>query len=452
MARFVQRDPSQPLLLPVDLREWVPEDDMVHFVLEAVERVPLERFKYNARGSGSEQYHPRMMLALLIYCYANGIFGSRRIERATYRDLAVRYLCADAHPDHDTLCKFRRENFEAVSEAFLEILLLARELKLLKVGTVSVDGTKVDANASKHRNVRYDRAGALVAQLKGEIAQLLERAEVADVQETEEGQRLPEALSRREKLKRELEAARARLEAQAKAQAARERAEYERKLKAWEQRSGKHKGKKPKPPQEVVPGDRQTNLTDPDSALMRKSKGSEYRQSYNGQAAVSTDGSQLIVGTRLTNAASDKRELVATVEAIPPALGRVGCVLADSGYANGSEVDELERRSVEVLVAVGRPGRRRHDYRPEVEERAPPKQSKPWVVRMKAQLETPQGRSKYRLRKQTVEPVFGILKEAMGFRRFLLRGLEKVRGEWQLVCLAYNCRRMHRLIQALEGT
>lgn len=451
MARFVQRDPNQPLLLPVDLREWVPEDDMVHFVLEAVERVPLERFKYNVRGSGSEQYHPRMMLALLIYCYANGIFGSRRIERATYRDLAVRYLCADAHPDHDTICKFRRENFEAVSEAFLEVLLLARELKLLKVGTISVDGTKVDANASKHRNVRYDRAGELVEQLKVEIAELMERAEAADGQETEAGQRLPEGLSRREKLKRELEAARARLEAQAKAQAARERVEYERKLEAREKRSGKRKGKRPKPPDEGVPGDRQINLTDPDSALMRKSKGSEYRQSYNGQAAVSTDGSQLIVGARLSDATSDRRELVATVDAVPPVLGRVGCVLADSGYANGAEVEVLERRSVEVLVAVGRPGRRCHDFRPEVPERASPKHSKPWVARMKARLETARGRSKYRLRKQTVEPVFGILKEAMGFRRFLLRGLEKVRGEWQLVCLAYNCRRLHRLMQAMEG-
>ncbi len=233
---------------------------------------------------------------------------------------------------------------------------------------------------------------------------------------------------------------------------ARERAEYERKLKAREKRLGKRKGKKPKPPDEAVSGDRQINLTDPDSALMRKSKGSEYRQSYNGQAAVSTDGSQLIVGARLSNAASDRRELVATVDAVPPALGRVGCVLADSGYANGSEVEVFERRSVEVLVAVSRPGRRRHDFRPEVPECAPPRHSKPWVARMKARLETARGRSKYQLRKQSVEPVFGILKEAMGFRRFLLRGLEKVQGEWQLVCLAYNCKRLHRLMQAMEGT
>jgi len=182
---------------------------------------------------------------------------------------------------------------------------------------------------------------------------------------------------------------------------------------------------------------------------MRKNKGSEYRQSYNGQAAVSTDGGQLIVGVRLTNAASDRRELVAVVDAVPPELGRIGSVLADSGYASGEEVDELERRSVEVLVAVGREGRRRYDFRPEVPEKAPPKRSQPWVVRMKERLSTPRCRKKYRLRKQTVEPVFGILKEAMGFRRFQLRGLEKVRGEWNLVCLAYNCRRLHRLMTAM---
>jgi len=246
MSRFVSADPNQPLL-PVDLREWIPEDDMVHFVLEAAERVPLERFKVNGRGSGSAQYHPHMMLALLIYCYANGVFGSRRIERATYRDLAVRYLCADTHPDHDTICTFRRENFEAVSEAFLQVLLLARELKLLKVGTISVDGTKVDANASKHRNVRYDRAGELIEQLEADIAALMRQAEVADRQESEEGQRLPEELSRREKLKRE------RLEREAAVRAERERAEYERKLEARGRRSGKRKGKKPKPPDETVP-------------------------------------------------------------------------------------------------------------------------------------------------------------------------------------------------------
>lgn len=446
MSNFIQADPNQPLLLPVDLREWVPDDDMVHFVLEAVEQVPMHCFRVNARGGGSKQYHPRMMLALLIYCYANGIFGSRRIERATYRDIGVRYLCADTHPDHDTICKFRRENFEAVSESFLRVLLMAKELKLLKVGRVSIDGTKMDANASKHKNVRYDRAGVLVEQLEADIAGLMEQAEQADNSEEEQGQQLPEGLKRREQLKDKLQRARERLESQAEARAEAERVEYERKLEAHERRGGR--GRKPKPPTEEPAAQEQSNLTDEDSRLMRKNKGSEYRQSYNAQATVSAEGSQFIVGNGVSQSASDRNELVAGIDAIPAPLGRPGTVLADNGYANGEQVDELERRHMEVLVATGKPQPRAYDFRP---PKAPPKEPEnpqPWVVRMNQRLDSDRGRALYRLRQQTVEPVFGIIKSVMGFRHFMLRGLDKVRGEWDLVCLAYNCKRLHRLMQS----
>ena len=207
VAKFVERDQSQLYLLPVDMREWLPEDDLAHFVVEAVERVPMGAFRVNERGTGSAQYHPRMMLALLIYCYANGIFGSRRIERATYRDIGVRYVASNSHPDHDTICAFRRNNFEAVAETFEQVLLLAKELKLLRVGTVSVDGTKVDANANRHKNIRYDRAQALREQLRAEIGELLERAESEDAQETVDPEALPEELSRREGLKSKLDEA-----------------------------------------------------------------------------------------------------------------------------------------------------------------------------------------------------------------------------------------------------
>lgn len=421
---------------------------MVHFVLEAVEQVPIQHFKVNSHGGGSKQYHPHMMLALLIYSYANGVFGSRRIEAATYRDIAVRYLCADTHPDHDTICKFRRENFAAVSESFLRVLLLARELKLLKVGMISVDGTKIDANASQHRNVRYDRAGQLIEQLEQDIGELLEKAEAADNGEREEGQKLPEELARREKLKGELEQARERLENEAKAKAEREQADYERKVQARERRPGKAKGKKPKPPDDTPPKDKQSNLTDPDSALMRKNKGSGYRQSYNAQAAVSTDGSQLVVGNRISQSASDRNELVSNVASVPDELGQVTGVLADNGYANGAEVDELERKSIEVLVATSGGEARAYDFRPPKPLKDPPANSQPWVKRMKQRTKSERGRKKYRLRQQTVEPVFGIIKEVLGFRRFLLRGLEKVEGEWELVCLAYNFKRLHRMMQA----
>lgn len=458
-AKFVNVDRETRLLLPVDLREWIPEDDMVHFVIEAVESTPSRVFQVNDRGTGSAQYPPRMMLALLIYCYANGIFSSRRIERATYRDVAVRYLTGDTHPDHDTIAKFRRENFDAIAESFVRVLELARELKLLKLGTVSVDGTKIKANASKHRNVRYDRAGELVEQLDLEVRELLEKAEQSDQQDEVDGQRLPDEVSRREKLKSKLQQARERLEAKAKARAEKEREEYERKLKDRERRSGRGKGKKPKEPSSEPKGKEQQNLTDPDSRLMRKNKRSAYRQAYNAQAAVDADGSQLVVGVRISQCSSDSRELEADVASIPGFLGNPTSVLADSGYACEEEVKAVQGRAkdgsrIEVYVSVGAESehnRRKHDFRPfPTKERKPSAVSKSdWGKRMKAKLETDEGRALYKLRKQTVEPVFGIMKQAMGFRQFLLRGLDKVSGEWALVCLAYNMKRLHSLKTAV---
>ena len=300
MSNFVECDRDQAFLLPPDLRDWLPADDLGHFVIEAVERVDLSAFKVNHRGTGSAQYHPRMMLALLIYCYANGIFSSRRIERATHRDIGVRFVAANRHPDHDTIARFRRENFAAVSESFLQVLLLAKELKLLRVGLVSVDGSKFKANASKHRSVTYERASALIAQLEGEIAALLGRAEAADVAGEDDPQALPKEIARREALRDKLDAARRCLEAQAEA-----------------------------------------------------------------QAAVDAGGSQLIVGARVSQCASDRNDLVADIEAIPSALGRPETVLADNGYANGAEVAALEASGIEVLVSTAAEGRRRtHDFRP----------------------------------------------------------------------------------------
>ena len=408
MEKFIESDPSQALLLPVDLREWVPADDLSHFVLAAVERVPMHRFRVNERGSGSAQYHPRMMLALLIYCYANGVFGSRRIERATYRYIGARYLTADTHPDHDTICKFRRENFEAVAESFVQVLLLARELKLVRVGLVSVDGTKVDANASKHRSVRYDRAKELVEQLRADIEELLNQAEQADTKGALDSQSLPEELARREKLAEQLDAACQRLESQAKARAESERGEYERKVAAREARKGRRKGGKIKPPDDTPGGGEQTNLTDPDSGLMRKSKRHEYRQSYNAQSVVDAEGSQLVLGARVSRCASDANELVADIESIPEELGRPETVVADNGYANQAEVERAEAedgegKRIEVLVSMGAEGRqRRYDFRPPKEDKGPSRARSAWAEAMHKKLESESGRAKYRLRQQTV--------------------------------------------------
>lgn len=459
MPNFVESSPSQAYLLPPDMREWVPEDDLSHFVLEAVERVPMSSFSVNERGTGSAQYHPRTMLALLIYCYANGIFGSRRVERATYRDLGARYVFGDRRPDHDTICKFRRENFAAVSEAFLEVLLMARELKLLRVGTVSVDGTKLDANASRRRSIRYDRARELREQLRVEIEGLMGEAERADAGDAPDPQALPEELKSRGALQARLDGACAELERRAKARAESERAEYEGKVAEREELDGHRKGKEIKPPSEEPRPEGQINLTDADSGLMRKNRRSEYRQCYNAQAVVDADGSQLVLGSRVSTCASDRGELVADVDAVPEAVGEPERVLADNGYANGGEVEELERRGLrreagggrglEVLVAVGAGDRRRrHDFRPVAPEKPVSEPKAEWLRRMRDKMATEESRAYYRLRKQTVEPVFGIVKEAMGFRRFLLRGLGKVEGEWSLVTLAYNCRRLHNMKMA----
>ena len=434
--RLVNVDRDTPMLLPVDLRDWVPENDLVHFVINAVEMMNLTALSVNRRGTGEEQYPPRMMLALLIYCYASGIFGSRRIERATYRDLAVRYLTGDTHPDHDTICSFRRANGEMIKQAFVEVLKLAREMKLLRVGTVSVDGTQLKANASKHKSVRYDRAGELEQQLLKDIEELMQKAERSDNEPVVEEQSLPKEIARREKLLEKMREARRQLEERA------------------QEKDGNHRGpagggtggsgaeslkKTPEPSQQI-------NLTDPDSTLMRKSKHDGYEQAYNAQAVVDADGSQLIVAEDVLQTPADCNQLVAAVHSVPTEVGEVQRALADGGYVNADKFDELNKENVEVYVAVTGedPNKRKYDYRPP-RERPRKKVTDPRLVTMRDKVASPEGKRIYGRRAATVEPVFGIIKGVLGFRQFLLRGIEKVKLEWGLVCLAYDFKRLWRL-------
>jgi transposase len=431
------------------LRDWVREDDMVHFVISAVEGMDISAFRVNVRGTGSDQYPPRMMLGLLIYCYASGVFGSRRIETATYQNVSVRYLTGDTHPDHDTIAKFRRENLPAVHQCFVRVLELGGMLKLLKIGTVSVDGTHVRANASKNRNVTYDRAGELLQELKQEVSALLQQAETADRRDDQDGQRLPQELARREALQAKMEKVRGELEERAKRRAASEQADYERKMAARKERQGNRKGPRIKPPKDTPGGDEQGNMVDGDSRLMRKNKRSGYEQCYSAQAVVDAEGSQLVLAARVSQCASDRNELVEDIRAIPEKAGSPKKILADSGYACEEQIKSVQADGMEVFVATGAERareRRRHDFRPahcRSETRKEPKAE--WLVAMKEKLETEEGRRLYGLRKQTVEPVFGIIKQCMGFRQFLLRGLEKVSGEWELVTLAYNVKRLWNL-------
>ena len=424
------------MLLPHDLREWIPAGDIVHFIIEAATLVPVGKIKVNDRGTGEEQYHPQMMLALLLYCYSYGTFGSRRIERSTWKDVAVRYICGNLHPDHDTICDFRIRNEKAISEAFLQVLKLAKEMGVLKVGTVSVDGTKIKANASIHKSLRYDRAGQIEAQLELEITELMNKAREADSLDAEGKAELAQELQRLETLREKMRQAQEKLEKRAK----------DRSEKKKPGRKGKDDPDDPPP---VPEPQEQVNLTDDESRIMRKNNRSSYEQAYNAQAVVDADGTMLVLGVRVSDEGPDAGQLALDIESVPTEVGPVATVLADTGYANGTTVQKLQGRGIEVLVALGRQtenGHKHHDFRPVHAETATKtsaqKWKKPWAIAMKNALESDRGRELYRLRKQSVEPVFGIVKQALGFRQFLLRGLDKVNLEWTLVACAYNLKRL----------
>ncbi|MEO5960692.1 MAG: transposase [Opitutaceae bacterium] len=453
-ARFVDLDRQTPMFLPYDLREWVPAGHIVHFILEAVEQIPTAHFQVNHRGTGSEQYPPTMMLALLIYCYATGRFGSRTIEAASYSDVAVRYLCANHHPDHASICAFRSGNEAAFKAAFVTVLQLAQHLKLTKVGTVSLDGTKIQANASKHAAVSYARAGEMIAQLELEVQELLARAEQAENQETKDALDIPAELTRREDRKAALQQARQVIEARAQEMAAARQADYD--AKQAQRQQERDEGKKPRGPEPKPPGGTpepkaQYNFTDPESSIMKAGNGQHFEQSYNAQAAV--DQALLIVGARVSTAPNDKRELGPTVAAISPVVApQVGTILVDSGFYSEAAVQAVEQKADgpatgrTVLAAVTKLSHHKTvaDLLPQPEPPAPGPAATPKEV-MAHRLQTAAGKTLYRLRKQTVEPVFGIIKEVLGFRRFSLRGHAKVSLEWTLVCVSYNLKRLFML-------
>jgi transposase len=460
-ARFVTIDYDTPLLLAPNLREWVPASHLAHFILDVVEEMDLRQVRVNERGTGSEQYPPRMLLALLLYCYATGVFSSRRIEQATWDSVPVRLICGDTHPDHDTICTFRRENKALLQETFVRVLELAQALKFLQVGqiTVAVDGTKVLANASKHAAVSYAHAGKTIQQLDLEVKELLAKAERADSTPLEEGLTIPQEVQRRQERKARLAAARAEIEARAQARAAAEMAPYQAKLAeraARRDRGEKPRGPEPKAPSAQPKPSDQYNFTDPESRIMKAGNGQHFEQCYNAQAAVEVD-SRLIVGERVSQAPNDKQELVPSVAAIAPPVESVAAVLTDSGFYSEAAVQTVERTSqgqpTGTIVYAAVEKKEHHRTVGDLEQKLEPEVPGPEAAtseRMKYRLRTAEGRAQYKLRQQTVEPVFGIIKSILGFRQFLLRGLQKVELEWQLVCLAYNLKRLHRMGAGLK--
>jgi len=456
-VRFVPIDRDTPLLLPPNLRDWVPADHLVHFILDAVEALDLRQVKVNTRGTGSEQYPPPMLLGLLIYSYATGTFGSRRIEQSTYDSVPVRLLTADTHPDHDTLCTFRRENPALLTESFVQVLQLAQQLKVLKFGqlTVAADGTKVLASASKHNAVSYERAGEMIAQLELEVQQLLAKAEEADATPLQDGLTIPDEITRRQERKAALAQARAEIEARAQVRYTAQLAEHKQKLAeraAKKERGEKVGGQPPQPPTPTPePGD-QYNFTDPESRIMKAGNGNHFEQSYNAQAAVEVE-SRLIVGERVSQSPNDKQELGPTLAAIPTAAGTVAAALVDSGFFSAAAVQQIEHSKAGLTIYAAMEKTGHHRSVADLEKRpdpASPAADASLAEVMRHRLRTTAGKALYKLRQQTVEPVFGILKAVLGFRQFHLRGRAKVSLEWTLVCLAYNLKRLHRLGAGLK--
>jgi transposase len=448
LPKFRPYEPDQPFLFPPDIREWLSKDDLVFFIHDVVAALDLKEVyaKYNADAGGQPPYHPRMMTALLLYAYCTGIYSSRKIEQATWHSLPFRVLTADQHPDHTTIALFRSTHLKALGKLFVQTLELCQKAGLVALGHVALDGTKVRANASKHKAMSYDRMEKAERELVEEVARLLAEAERVDAEEDaafgkgRRGDELPEELRRRESRLRKIQEAKAALEAEARAKAAEEQKQFEEKKAKHEERGGR--GRAPQPPSETVDPKAQRNFTDPDSRIMKHGATKSFEQCYNAQAAVDAK-SQVIVAAYVTQEPNDKREIVPLVEAMTTNLkgDKPRRASADNGYYSEENIKYLENTGIDAHVATGRT---KHGERVPAAPRGRIPAGLSTKERMARKLRTAKGRAVYRMRKAIVEPVFGQIKAARGFRQFLLRGFEKVSEEWSLVCAAHNLLKLHR--------
>jgi transposase len=434
---FLPYEPNQDFLLPPSVSEWLPENHLAYFISETIDRLDLRNFyaRYEGDGRRNQPYHPAMLAKVLVYGYATGVFSSRKIARRLYEDIAFRFLGAGNFPAHRTICDFRVNHWPEFIDLFVQVMKLASELGLVKLGTIALDGTKVHANANKHKAMSYGRMKQQERELKQQVEALLKRARSVDAEEdarlggNQAGEDLPAELKRRQDRLTKIEAAKKRIE-ERQAEADRERGRHP----DDQQRPGNGAGRPFKHPFGVPEDKAQDNFTDPESRIMKRD--GSYEQSYNAQAAVDAE-SQLIVATGLTNNAADNGQLLPMLEALQNNVGKLPKrVLADSGYRSEEGFAALEEKGVEGLIALGREGQKEgpidaKDY--------------PASARMTERLASPQGKAQYRRRKAIVEPVFGWIKHVVGFRQFSVRGLNKVVGEWNLVCLAINLRRMWAL-------
>ncbi len=460
---FLDDEIDQSLMMPPSLHEWLPEDHLARFVADLVPSLELSEFyaSYEEKdGRGQAAYHPVMMVRLLIYGYCIGVVSSRQIEKRTYEDVAFRYLSADEHPDHTTINEFRKRHLKALSGLFLQALQLCQAAGLVKMGHVALDGTKKQANASKHKAMSYGRMGEAEAKLKAEIEDLLQRAEAADVAEDEKerqgfSDKLPKELARRESRLKKIQEAKAALEAEAREKAEQEKASVEARIAArqkQEEETGKKMGGHPPQvpdPEQAKPEDKaQRNFTDPDSRIMPDGahKGS-FVQAYNAQIAVDAEA-QIIVAAEVTQEANDKQQLAPMLEQVQQNTGvKPVASSEDAGYWSPEQVADKRVAGIDLHVATGR------DKHGIAEETAPSSDATTEATalnQMKQKLQTEAGRAIYKMRKAIVEPVFGQIKECRNFRRFSLRGLENVRAEWKLVCLTHNILKLFRSGRRLQ--
>jgi len=448
-VKFAECDRNTLYLLPPSVQDWLPEGHLARFVVDIVDQLDLRSLKASYAGRGSKPYNPEMLVALLFYGYATGVFSSRKLERSTFDSVAFRYIAANSHPDHDTIATFRRRFLPELKGLFVQILMVANELEVLKLGSVSLDGTKVKANASKHKALSYEHACKLENQIKTEVAELLKKAEAADRADIPDGMSIPEELARRSNRLAAIAAAKSEIERRAAERHAKELKEHEQKVAERcqkEQETGKKtRGKKPKPPKPGPTKKDQVNLTDDESRIMPTSGGG-FEQAYNAQAVVDTK-SMLIVATHVTQHTNDKQEVnpaLENIEALPKSLGNVTELLADTGYFSDTNVIACEIHQITPYIAVGRESHNQSPFE-RFSEPEPIPDTADSVTRMKHRLKTVAGKAVYAARKRTVEPVFGIIKAVMGFRTFMMRGFEAAQGEWDLVCIAWNIKRLHVL-------
>jgi transposase len=422
--------PEQDLLLPPSLREWLPEDHLAYFVSDVVDQLDLRGIEsvYEEEDRGQPPYHPRMMTKILLYGYCVGVFSSRRIQKKLVEDVAFRVLAAGNEPDFRTISDFRKLHLGVLQGLFDQVLQIALQAGTMKLGRVVLDGSKVKANASKHKAMSYGRMQEEEKRLKEEVKRLFEQAEAADAEEDERygrdrrGDELPAELARRETRLQRIREAKWALEERAREQA-------------------KGKGEPEEQAEKTKPEAKmQYNFTDPESRIMPGADG--FVQAYNTQIAVEPDF-QLIVGQRVTQACNDKQQLVPTVEAIADQAGqKPQQILTDSGYCSDANLKYLEKKKIEGFIATDKESYRDRNH---AGPRGPLPKDATRVDRMRRKLQTRVGAAIYSRRKTVVEPVFGQIKEARGFRRFLLRGLGKVQGEWAMICLTHNILKLHRL-------